>query len=104
MGSQNEKLTVIYDTGSDWLVVDTDFCPTCHQPVFKTAQSSTYANVSNTIINQVYGSANLYGVSATDSVSPTPYVSTRLSSFNFLAMTAHVGIQETFDGILGMCR
>ena len=42
MGSQNEKLTVIYDTGSDWLALDTDFCATCVQPVYNTSNSTTY--------------------------------------------------------------
>lgn len=48
MGSANQQLGVIYDTGSDWLVLDTDFCSTCHSPVFDTAASTTYANVSST--------------------------------------------------------
>lgn len=42
MGSENELLNVIYDTGSDWLVLDTDFCSTCYQPVFNTSNSTTY--------------------------------------------------------------
>jgi len=29
MGSEGKVLDVIYDTGSDWLVLDTDFCDNC---------------------------------------------------------------------------
>ena len=86
MGSENENLTVIYDTGSDWLALDTDFCETCLQPVFNTSNSTTYQNVSGTIINQRYGSANLYTVNATDQISLDNTSDTKLSSFNFLAI------------------
>lgn len=104
MGSRDELLTVIYDTGSDWLALDTDFCSTCIQPVFNTSQSATYANESDSIINQQYGSADLYAVSASDSISVDNTPSTRLASFNFLAVSSQRGIQESFDGILGMSR
>lgn len=46
----------------------------------------------------------MYTVSATDAVSLDNTASTRLSSFNFLAISSQVGIQESFDGILGMSR
>lgn len=104
MGSENEQLTVIYDTGSDWLALDTDFCKTCIQPVYNTSSSTTYQNVSDTVINQAYGSANLYALNGTDQISLDGTTDTRLDSFNFLAIKEQVGIQSTFDGILGMSR
>lgn len=30
IGSNQESIKVIYDTGSDWLAVDTDSCSTCN--------------------------------------------------------------------------
>lgn len=29
MGSEPEQVQVIYDTGSDYLLLETDFCPSC---------------------------------------------------------------------------
>ena len=37
LGSNNQNLNVIFDTGSDWLIVDTDMCYSCIQPVFNTS-------------------------------------------------------------------
>jgi hypothetical protein len=51
MGSNRQRVDVIYDTGSDWLVLDTDFCTDCHLPVFKTKKSSTYNVVSGELLN-----------------------------------------------------
>jgi hypothetical protein len=51
MGSKNQLLDVIYDTGSDWLVLDTDFCSDCHLPVFNTRNSDTYRIVSGELMN-----------------------------------------------------
>ena len=48
MGSAQEALDVIYDTGSDWLTVDTDLCSNCaslDSTYFNTASSSTYTVV-----------------------------------------------------------
>jgi hypothetical protein len=48
MGSAEEEVKMIYDTGSDWLVVETDFCPSCIEPVFHSTSSTSYAKVDNT--------------------------------------------------------
>jgi len=51
VGSQTEQMVVIYDTGSDWLAFDTDYCSNCIQPVYNASQSTTYVNVSTDTIN-----------------------------------------------------
>ena len=107
MGSANQQLSVVYDTGSDWLVLDTDFCDTCLNTVFNTSLSTSYVNVSTDRITQAYGSALIYAVNATDVTSledPTSSTGTQLNPFNFLAMTWQTGIRETFDGIIGFSR
>lgn len=59
---------MIYDTGSDWLVLDTDNCYNCIQPVFNTANSTTfYMSTNQSMSNLAYGSANVYGYNVTDS-------------------------------------
>jgi hypothetical protein len=69
MGSADQYVEVIYDTGSDWLVLDTDFCDTCIEPVFNTSNSTSYVNVTNDTITQAYGSALIYALNATDDTS-----------------------------------
>jgi len=59
---------VVYDTGSDWLTLETDFCNDCNWPYFITAKSNTYKNTSNSLQNLAYGSANLLGVQALDNI------------------------------------
>lgn len=98
---------MIYDTGSDWLVLDTDFCSTCHAPVFNTAASTSYVNLSTQARSQTYGSAQLWGYSAQDVTALADHNSgstTKLDDFNFLAIAAQSGIRSTFDGILGFSR
>ena len=58
-GTPQQPLKVVYDTGSDWLTLETDFCNDCNWPYFITAKSNTYKNTSNSLQNLVYGSANL---------------------------------------------
>jgi len=65
-------MNVIYDTGSDWLTIETDFCTNCIAPVFNTSASSTYTNKSSSIFSLKYGSASLTGYSALDTVALAP--------------------------------
>lgn len=52
-----------------------------------------------------YGSAQLYGYSATDSTSmQSSGTGTKLDNFNFVAISSQRGIQSTFDGIIGFSR
>ena len=83
-------MSVIYDTGSSWLTLETDFCTNCIPHVYNTTESTTYNRTTNSISNQSYGSAFLEGYEATDSVSVNEAVvpKVRLSSFGFFAISA----------------
>lgn len=48
-GTPQQSLKVVYDTGSDWLTLETDFCNDCNWPYFITAKSNTYKNTSNSL-------------------------------------------------------
>jgi hypothetical protein len=95
---------LIYDTGSDWLIVDTDNCQSCNLPVFNTASSTTYTITNTTLSELNYGSASVKGYYATDLVSLDTADSTQVTGFEFFAMASQVGIDDTFDGILGLGR
>ena len=72
-GSEPEELTLVFDTGSDMVVVETDLCPSCFQSVFNTSESSSFARVDYTdesdLISMDYLSASLVGYNATDTIS-----------------------------------
>lgn len=106
IGSENELVTVVYDTGSDTLLLETDMCSQCIEPVFHTQASTTYEEATIETTWKLYGSAQISGKFATDSVAMdednNPPMT--LSSFKFFAAQTQSGISEEFDGILGMSR
>ena len=102
IGSEQDTIDVIYDTGSDWLAVDTDVCASCFDPVFNSADSTSFVNTT-TPHNLLYGSAELDG----HLVSDHTYLShpdLGVDDFPFIAVWQQVGISEDFDGILGLSR
>lgn len=68
VGSDNQKMDVVYDTGSDWLVVEDTACETCYGTNFNTTTSSTFNELSAEEEERLYGSAALKGVRVTDKV------------------------------------
>ena len=59
VGSGREQLELIFDTGSDWLVLETDFCESCIAPVFQSGLSTTYSILEPKIYSREYGSASI---------------------------------------------
>ena len=68
-GSQNQRLEVVFDTGSDWLVLETDLCSNCIAPFYKTEESKTIVIDSSSTSSINYGSASLTGSEATDRIT-----------------------------------
>jgi hypothetical protein len=66
-------LNVVYDTGSDWLVVESIYCKTCSNKTFNHHKSSMWKNVSTKLTEHLYGSARLYGYDSSDFVSLDPF-------------------------------
>lgn len=42
VGSNKQKFQVIYDTGSDYLVIEDSTCKNCVSKLFKSSESTTY--------------------------------------------------------------
>jgi hypothetical protein len=107
-GSEPEELTLVFDTGSDMMVVETDLCPSCIQPVFNTSESSTYTRVGYTsmsdLITMDYLSASLVGYNATDTISISSSAGVSVSNMPFMAVAVQTGFTKDFDGILGLSR
>jgi len=57
-------MEVVYDTGSDWLVIEADDCKNCHGTRFHASKSSTFKTLTQDEGKREYGSALLKGYEA----------------------------------------
>jgi hypothetical protein len=92
----------IYDSGSGWLTVNTYPCPNCSSWYYNPAVSSTVTNSTYVQTELAYGSAQLNGTTAADTVclwtSPS---STCVTGFSFFEILSQEGL-DGLDGILGL--
>ena len=92
-------LDVIFDTGSDWLVVESHECSNCDGNTYDTSQSTA---VGETFSTRVYGSAYLEGLEYTDTVCVL--LNSCVQDFEFFAVYEQTGLKEPLDGVLGLAR
>ena len=104
VGTPAQRITIAFDTGSDWTTFDTDLCANCPSPYFATKSSTTYQNVSSTIYSLTYNSLSLKGVVARDNLGLLSTGTFTTNQFTFFAMTNQAGLTTTYDGILGLSR
>jgi len=71
MGTASGGFNVVYDTGSDWLVIETSTCSNCVGFLYVTSSSTAYSAVPNSTGERLYGSASLTGFEAIDKVCLT---------------------------------
>ena len=99
------KMDIVYDTGSDWLVVESSTCTNCEgntydiQPSLDTGDAVALSEENS---ERSYGSAFLIGKEYTDTVCIL--FSACVDNFQFFMIEQQVGIQEPIDGIMGMAR
>ena len=99
----NTKMDVVYDTGSDWLVMEDISCGNCEGNKYDIADSQgTPTKISTSTSERNYGSASLVGNEYTDKVCIN--LATCLDVFEFFLITSQTGIREPIDGILGLSR
>ena len=104
MGTSQEYFDVVYDTGSDWLVVDGKTCRNCQGNVYDTATSTRSKNLGNPVSVRAYGSAILYGTEYSDLVCLNEFQGC-VNNFEYFLITANqTGLREPFDGIVGLSR
>ena len=68
-GTPPQKMQVIYDTGSDWTVLESKYCSNCLMHTYDSKNSSTHSRVDMDYKEHLYGSAQLYGYDARDVIS-----------------------------------
>ena len=82
----NTNLNVVYDTGSDWLVIEGVDCTSCEGDKYDPAVSEgTSTRLATTISERNYGSASLTGYEYTDKVCIR--LGTCLNSFEFFLIS-----------------
>ena len=105
-------MTVVYDTGSDWLTIEGRDCHVCGGNLFDQHKSNTFQFLERTqSTNLEYGSAMLKGLRASDRVclpvsndlkGSEPGVC--LPNFEFFLISEQTGLTDRLDGVLGLSR
>ena len=103
-GTSQEVFDVVYDTGSDWVVVDGYSCKNCQGNVYNTLTSTQAKEMGNPVSMRAYGSALLYGTEYSDKVCVTKDKGCVENFEYFLITVNQTGLNEPLDGILGMAR
>lgn len=71
-GSGLHEMDMVFDTGSDWVVVEDIICSNCEKDPsdgkYDTSQSSTAKIVGTKVSTREYGTAKLQGTEYTDTV------------------------------------
>lgn len=100
MGRQQRQMNVVYDTGSDWLVVFGADCDNCNG----TRLDPTDSGVPTTsgISERHYGSASLSGREYRDEVCID--FRTCVKDFEYFNILSQKGLSPPIEGILGMSQ
>lgn len=99
------KMDVVYDTGSDWLVVEGADCGGCEGNTYNigpSLDSGIAEQKSDEQSTRSYGSAELKGYEYTDTVCIL--FSACVENFEFFYIEEQRGIREPIDGIMGLSR
>ena len=102
----NQPMDVVYDTGSDWLVVEGIDCFNCEGNIYDPQESLGESKKvpGRPRSTRIYGSAYLEGAEYFDTVCLTPNTSTCIENFEYFLISYQEGIWEPVDGILGLSR
>ena len=92
-------MEVVFDTGSDWLVIESSECSNCAGDTYDLSSSSV---VGNAISERRYGSAIFKGKEYQDTVCIL--LSACVFDFEYFAVYEQTGLSEPIDGILGLAR
>ena len=109
MGKDHTKLDVVYDTGSDWLVLEGNKCFNCKGDTYDGDGSGI--RHTNKHVERKYGSVILMGHEYSDMVCLNPRNDdTCIDSFKYYLIEEskrrgnYRGMVEPVDGLMGMAR
>jgi len=99
-GTSGTSIDVVYDTGSDWLVVPDVNCSNCEGTTHDSSSATpTQGGVTS---ERLYGSASLLGTEYEDKVCMTTDESSCVDVFEYYSFSSQTGINNPLEGILGM--
>ena len=102
MGGVSE-FDVVYDTGSDWLVIEGEYCSNCTGDKYDPNDSEgNPRRLAFEKSDRSYGSAYLTGYEYLDKVCLT--LDKCVESFQFFLIDSAQGISEPIDGIMGLAQ
>jgi len=101
VGAEKTILDVVYDTGSDWLVVPDSECSNCDG---NRIDNSEAERTSEEVTERLYGSAALTGSTWRDIVCLTSSSYSCVNEFEYFSFITQTGINDPIEGILGMCQ
>ena len=108
MGSW-QPMDVVFDTGSDWLMIESSDCVNCEGTgnttgqVYNTTKGEMVPGVENESMSQrFYGAAVMLGHEFEDSVCLL--LTECVNSFKYFAIYQQEGLVEPVDGVMGMAR
>ena len=92
-------MNVLFDTGSDWLVIEDVNCETCEDNKYDAKQGE---KISNELEERAYGNVFFKGYVYSDIICIQ--LSACVSDFEYFAVQEQIGLREPMDGILGLAR
>ena len=93
------RMNVIFDSGSDWLVIQDRACETCNGSKY---DGKNETRTSSELVERVYGSTTLKGHTYRDTVCIL--LNTCIFEFEYFGIHQTAGFKEPIDGILGLAR
>lgn len=102
MGTEQKPMNVVFDTGSDWLVVQSTNCSNCEGDVFNATKSGVLTNTTMQV--RKYGSAEVDGYLYNDTVCLAKDLSSCILKFPYFSVIKQAGLSPPIEGILGMSQ
>ena len=104
---------MVYDTGSDWLCIESSECEAGNGPKFDSKASTSFKQVGSKDSVREYGSAVLKGQEVTDLACIVPFSELDLSQgtpafckkdFEWFMVSKMHGLNELYSGVCGLSR
>ena len=92
-------MNVLFDTGSDWVVVEDVNCDTCEGNKYDARQGEKISEEEST---RAYGTVFFNGNVYSDTICIQ--LSACVPDFEYFAISEQIGLREPIDGIMGLAR
>lgn len=97
-------MKLIFDTGSDWLCVESVNCANCLGKNYNEGKSEVHATIQEDLTTREYGSALLKGTEVFDRVCLSDSEDFCLPMFEWFIIYEQTGIRSEIDGVMGLSR